>query len=74
MNLNEMTKTPLWRAQSRKGERYYRATLNGKKIFIFQNNFKKKGTNQPDAYMYETKPEVRMKPGTFMRIVKAILK
>jgi hypothetical protein len=71
MDLNEMTKTPLWKARSKRGERYYRATLKGKKIFIFENSFKKSGTNQPDAYLYETKKEI--KPGAFMKLVKKII-
>jgi len=59
MEIHEMSKTGLWKAVDKNGHKYYRATLKGKKIFIFENKFKKRGTNQPDAFLYESKREIK---------------
>ncbi len=46
--------TGLWKHKDKNGKTYLTAKAGNERIFIFENQFKERGTNQPDFFLYLT--------------------
>lgn len=45
--------TGFFESKTKKGDTYLSGKIDGKRVALFRNNFRKEGTRQPEWYLYE---------------------